>query len=603
MSAVSRTVSIIVGATLTGMVWTGSAWAESWLQIEAKPSLAQAEARARDWAGMFPDVAGFRMATGWYAIALGPFADDQSANDRRQVLRREGLIPRDSYISDGGNYGQQFWPVGASFGGVTPPGTPPATDLPTPPDQGTVQVQDLPQADTPAPEAQPDPQAVTQVETLAESRRREANLTRSERMDIQSALEWEGQYAGAIDGIFGAGTRSSIADWQMKNGFEPTGVLSSAQQMKLMDTVATQRAALGLQPVEEKEAGISIELPLGLVQFARYNPPFVTYAPKDGSGVQVLLISQPGDQARLRGLYDAMQTLEVVPLDGDRSLRGDSFTIEGQNAKVHSYTQATLSKGLIKGFTLVWPVGDDARMSRVLEAMKSSFRPVGTTTLDSTLGQPMSVSRAALMAGIEKRAPIFARSGFYIDAQGHVLTAGAGLSECGRVTVDDHPADLSVDAADAGFAVLTPRDQLSPKQVAKFRPDAPQAGSQIAVAGFSYPEALPAPVLNFGTLTALKGLGGETGQARLEAQTRKGDVGGPVLDGSGAVVGMLLPVPGDDSRVLPKGLTVALQAGAMAPDLAAKGFAPEASGLAIPRAPEELQKLARGMVVQVTCWK
>lgn len=596
MRGISRTVSIVVGASLTGLVWTGSAWAQSWVQIEAKNTLAQAEERARDWAGMFPDVAGFRLGSGWYAIALGPFADDQVADTRRRLLRSEGLIPRDSFVSDGGNFGQQFWPVGAGLGVVTP-AQPEAQPEATP----TPQADASPEAITPAPTPAPTP--AEPVETLAQSRRLEAALTRDARRDIQSALEWTGHYQGAIDGLFGRGTRASIADWQLKNGFEPTGVLSSAQQTQLLDTVAKERAALGLKLVTEEQAGIEIELPLGLVQFARYNAPFVNYAPKDSSGVQVLLISQPGDAAKLRGLYDAMQTLEVVPLSGDRNLRGNAFTIEGQSGTVHSYTQAELSNGQIKGFTLVWPPAKDKEMARVLDAMKASFKPLGTTALDATLGQPMSVTRAALMAGIEKRAPVFSRSGFFIDAEGHVLTAAEGLAQCGRITIEDHPADLSYDAGTKGYAVLTPRDTLAPKDVAQFRTDAPLAGAKIAVAGFSYPEALPAPVLNFGTLSALKGLEGQATQARIEAKTRAGDVGGPVLDGSGAVVGMLLPASGDPNRVLPEGLGVALKAEAMTPDLTANGFTPEPSNFSGQRAAEDLQQMADGMVVQISCWK
>ncbi|OWY09972.1 hypothetical protein B6V74_08165 [Thioclava sp. F42-5] len=655
MRAISRTVSIVVGASLTGMVWTGTAWAEAWVQIEAKSSLAQAEARARDWAGMFPDTTGFRLDSGWYAIALGPFADDAEANARRRVLRREGLIPRDSFVADGNNFRQQFWPVGATLN-TAPQATQPApqadtqsdvrgapmpapidvepldgpdetaqsSDQTTSPDAMASTPDTSAQDTTTAPEAlnsdttaatdapalrdvTPAPQEATPapepVETLAESRRLEAALDPQTKGDIQTALEWEGSYQGAIDGIFGRGTRGSIADWQSKNGYQPTGVLSSTQQAALLDKVASERAALGLQTVTEQEAGIRIELPMGLVKFARYNAPFVNYAPKDDSGVQVLLISQPGDTARLRGLYDAMQTLEIVPTGGERNIRGNSFTIEGANTAVHSYTHAELSNGQIKGFTLVWPAGDDKRMNRVLDAMKRSFTPIGSKTLDATLGQPMSVTRAALMAGIEKRAPVFSRSGFFIDADGHVLTAAEGLDQCGRITIEDHAASLSFDGGAKGYAVLTPQDTLAPREVAKFNPDAPLAGAKVAVAGFSYPEALSAPVLNFGTLSALKGLEGQDNQARIEAQTRAGDVGGPVLDGTGAVVGMLLPASDDANRVLPDNLSVALQSKAMTPGLSDKGFTPKEAGISANRAPEDLQQMADGMVVQISCWK
>ena len=70
----------------------------AWVQIEAQPSLNAAEARARDYAGNLPDVNGFSLGGGWYAVALGPY----TAEDAETVLRgyrREGRIPRDSFIA------------------------------------------------------------------------------------------------------------------------------------------------------------------------------------------------------------------------------------------------------------------------------------------------------------------------------------------------------------------------------------------------------------------------------------------------------------------------------------------------------------------------
>ena len=92
-----------------------------WVQIEAQPTLAEAEARARAYAADLPDVNGFSLGGGWYGIVLGPYA----RNDAEQVLsvyRAEGSIPRDSFIAFTRNFGRQFWPVGASA--LNQPATP-----------------------------------------------------------------------------------------------------------------------------------------------------------------------------------------------------------------------------------------------------------------------------------------------------------------------------------------------------------------------------------------------------------------------------------------------------------------------------------------------
>ncbi|MDP4032738.1 MAG: SPOR domain-containing protein, partial [Pseudorhodobacter sp.] len=97
------------------MFWAGMAAAQqqSWVQVEAQPTLAEAEERAGAYAAAFPDVVGYRLGSRWYGIALGPYSPDEAAQ-RLADLRRENLIPRDSYVSDGTNFREQFWPVGAT---------------------------------------------------------------------------------------------------------------------------------------------------------------------------------------------------------------------------------------------------------------------------------------------------------------------------------------------------------------------------------------------------------------------------------------------------------------------------------------------------------
>lgn len=604
MSGFVRAVLVTAGFGLSLAGMSGAALAETWVQIEAQPSLSGAEERARDWAGTFPDVSGYAMSTGWYAITLGPFATEDAAQGRLRLLLGERLIPRDSYVSDGGNYRQQFWPVGAALGaGTTDTSVPGAgSTVPEIPAEPVVPPVTSPEVTEPVVEAEP-VIVPPPVETLADSQRLEAELTREERQEIQTALQWQGFYTSAIDGAFGRGTRGSIVAWQNTNGHEPTGVLASDQQAALLSAYRTERDAIGFALIEEQEAGIAIELPMGLVEFDHYDAPFVHYREKDGSGVRVLLISQQGDQNSLFGLYDVMQTLEIVPLEGERSRDRNGFQLSGQNDKIHSYTEVKLQGGLIKGFTLVYPPADAQRMARVQAAMQASFRPLGERALDDTLGKPLEVAKSALLAGLDVRRPELARSGFYVDANGSVLTAAAGLEGCERLTVDGQQFDLAYLDKDLGIAVLKPRTALAPSAVAEFRTTPTRAGSEIAVAGYSYPDALSAPVLTFGTLSDTSGLMGETEQARLAAATLPGDVGGPVLDGTGAVIGLLLPRDRDDGKLLPADLSLAMQVGAMVPALAEKGFAPKASARSGTLAPEDLAKLARGLTVQVACWE
>jgi len=208
-------ISLAVGAT-------ASFAQQSWVQVESHPSLRTAQERARSYGLAFNEVAGFVLAGGWYTLALGPYPDPASARTRLRELRAQGVIPRDSYVTDGSAYSDQFWPVGAGVTGIIPPI--PETVIPeTAIPETTTPETALPETATPAPEAVIIPQIiipeiVTIDETPREARASERLLDREGREELQIALQWFGFYTAAIDGSFGRGTRGSMARWQTAQG-------------------------------------------------------------------------------------------------------------------------------------------------------------------------------------------------------------------------------------------------------------------------------------------------------------------------------------------------------------------------------------------------
>lgn len=570
-----------------------AAQGQVWVQIEARPTLAEAEERARAYAGVFPDVAGFAMTTGWYAIALGPYARDE-ADRQLRVLKGEGLIPSDSYIAFGNRFTRQFWPVGGAAAAASQPEPDAAPE--TAPETGAAD-----------PAAAVAPGALLPDETPAEARAAEALLTAEERRELQSALQWDGFYQGAIDGAFGAGTRRSMAAWQGATGYEETGTLTSAQRARLVDHYRAEQAAIGLELLTEDEAGIEVPYPAALVEFDRYEPPFVHFREKDGSGFRLILISEAGDQATLAGLYDLMQTLEIVPVEGARQLGRNSFTIAGEGRDLASHTDVRLSGGLIKGFTLVWKPAEAARAARVVAAMTAGFRPLGDRALDQGLGQPLAVDRADLVSGLEVRHPALSRTGFWLGADGLVVTTAEAVRDCARVTVGDgHEAGVVLDDAASGLAVLKPETPLAPRAHAWISVDPLRTGADVAVPGFPYEDRLDTPVVTFGTVADTRGLDGEAGRARLSLAARPGDAGGAVLDGRGQVVGMVLPQDAGGGRVLPDDVALALDAPALAGVLAAAGLLPASEATAAPSgqlAPEDITLLGRDLAVIVSCWR
>lgn len=607
--------------------WAGLARAQSaedvvWVQIEAQPSLAEATDRARAYETLLDDVNGFSLGGGWYGIAVGPYR----RADAELVLRsyvRDGLVPRDSFIQQSDRFRQQFWPVGANVleTGVidAPAGVETGDETETASQTTTPEVTTTPLDPTTPAEAEAEGEGETEVaeaepetaaapeppepdETPAEARRTERALTAQERKDLQIALQWAGFYDAAIDGAFGRGTRASMGAWQAANGYDQTGVLTTRQRAALIAQYNAVLDGLGLQMVRDEKAGIEIMMPTAEVEFARYEPPFAHYDTSGNLGARVLLISQSGNQDTLYGLYDIMQTLEIVPLDGPRERKRNSFELIGENGSIISQTQVSLENGEIKGFTLIWPAGDEDRRRRVLAEMSKSLTRL-PNVLDAAAGNS-DAQAIDLVAGLQIRQPKIARSGFFIDDNGSVVTTSEVVASCSRVTLDAD-TDATVVATDEarGLALLKPESRLAPLAVAEFGNAAPRLQSEISVAGYSYEGVLSAATLTFGALSDLKGLNGDATLKRLSVKAQPGDAGGPVFDERGHVVGMLLPRT-DGDRKLPEDVSFALDGGVILKAAESAGLGGQmAQGAAGPIAPRDLTLRAQGMTVLVSCWE
>lgn len=561
----------------------------AWVQIEAQRTLTGAQDAARGYAASGVDnVTGFSLSSGWYGVAVGPYAEaDAEAQLRR--LRATGLVPDDSYVVDGDQFRTQFWPVG-----VTTPTTPVA-----------------PAPDTTAPSTEPAGVATAPVidpiqapdETLREAQASEQALDRSQKEMLQTALQWAGFYNAAIDGAFGRGTRNSMSAWQESKNHEPTGVLTTAQRAELLNDYNSILDGMGLQLVRDDATGIEIQVPTGVVQFAEYEPPFARFDASGDLAAQVLLISQPGDQTRMFGLYEILQTLAIVPTEGERNRRDRSFTIEGVDENIHSYTSVVLDDGQIKGFTLVWPADDDERRRRVLNEMQSSFATIDGV-LDPAISHPDEDQAIDLIAGLAVRKPIRDRSGFYINDTGEVLTSVEAIAECTSITLGlEHTATVVHQDDTLGLAVLRPTNRLAPPAIAEFQTGVPRLNAEVAVAGFPYGGVLTSPALTFGQLADIRGLNGEEEVKRLSIFAQPGDVGGPVYDNGGAVLGMLLPKSQTNGQTLPPEVSFSVDADQIVTSLTNAGLDVQTTASVAYMTPEVLTLMAADMAVLVSCWE
>ncbi len=568
-------------------LFCGSASAQdTYIQIETHPDLATAEARTEIFAETLDDVRGLQIGSRWYAIALGPY-DSETARFRLDALKELGIIPADSYLAGQDAYSRQFYPID-NIGFLTP----------------AVTLDDRDGGLVSDPLAETEPSLPTNPgENRRQALQSELQLSRDQKLDLQRALRYFGYYRGSVDAVFGSGTRRAMAAWQDSNGYEPTNVLTSQQREEITSEYQAALASLGLRTFRDQTAGIEIELPGALVSFDRYEPPFAHYRAIDDSGVTIILVSQTGDEVTLRALYDVLHTLEAVPPDSNSRLTSRQITISGVGRHGRTSVFATVVEGNVKGFVLIWPIDDDALYETVLEAMHESFTPISGSVLADALDSGFPERPIDLVNGIEIRQPRDSHSGFYIDGNATVLTTDKAVNGCERVTLDGiHDAEIVSRDESTGLALLIPKKPLVPLGYARLKIGVPTPRSRVAVSGYSFSGRLGAPTLTYGILADLQGLQGEETVRRLELAANPGDAGGPILDATGSLLGLLLSNDTASSKQLPPDVRFAASTTAITGFLQDNGYEIERSEHLSDISAVAMVNLAADITVLVSCW-
>jgi S1-C subfamily serine protease len=535
-----------------------------WIQIEAQPSLLEAETRARIYAQEFPDTQAHSIGSGWYAITLGPLPEDE-ADLRMSQLRARAAIPRDSFLATGANYRQRIYPIGPAPAAVTAAQTFEAEVI----QEEATQVSVVETAESAAPEqASPEQSITVPDETLSEARESEGLLSPDEKMDLQRYLQWAGYYNSTIDASFGRGTRRSMAAWQTDNGHEDTGVLTTAQREKLRAQYFAIFAGLGLETHRDLEAGISIDLPKEVVAFDAYAAPLAHFKAQDASSpAQIFLISAAGNRGDLAAIYGVLPTLSIVPMNIEKSLNKDRFVITGAGTSTLAFITASHKGGEIKGFGLIWPNQNEEKFDRLVAHMRKSFETF-PGTLDPSLSVAINDSETEF--GVAIRKPAFVKSAVFVSDQGHAMTDTSNLENCSALTIGGTYDAEIIARSETGAGLLSPKSEFNPISYAKLG-DAVRKGDKTFLSSYPYGGRLGLASVTQATVMETTDLSGNAEKFRLDFLAEPGDLGGAVLDQSGNLTGILVSRD-DTGRILPNNVNFAAATDALASMMQSAGL-------------------------------
>lgn len=559
-----------------------------WIQIEAQPSLLEAETRARIYAQEFPDTQAHSIGSGWYAITLGPLPEDQ-ADLRMSQLRARAAIPRDSFLATGANYRQRIYPISPAPAAVIPEQTAEAEVV----QEEATQVSVVEAAESVTPEQSisvPD-------ETLSEARASEGLLSREEKMDLQRYLQWAGYYNSTIDASFGRGTRRSMAAWQTDNGHEDTGVLTTAQREQLRAQYFAIFDGLGLETYRDLEAGISIDLPKEVVAFDAYAAPLAHLKSQDASSpAHIFLISAAGNRGDLTAIFDVLPTLAIVPMDIEKSLNNDRFVITGAGSTTRAFITATHKGGEIKGFGLIWPNQNEEQFDRLVAHMRKSFDTF-SGSLDPSLS--VAINDPETEFGVAIRKPAFVKSAVFVSDQGHAMTDTSDLEQCSVLTIGGTYDAEIIARSETGAGLLSPKSDFNPISYAKLG-NAVRKGDKTFLSSYPYGGRLGLASVTEATVAETTDLSGNAEKFRLDLLAEPGDFGGAVLDQSGNLTGILVRQD-DTGRVLPNNVNFAAATNALVSMMQSAGL--RLSSGATQRLDDvALIASAQNILTPIECW-
>ena len=202
-------------------------------------------------------------------------------------------------------------------------------------------------------------------------------------------------------------------------------------------------------------------------------------------------------------------------------------------------------------------------------------------------------------------------TGFFV-ADWHILTNYHVVKECKskpKVKYADYRAeDASLAAADEINDLALLKTAMRNLGVATFRL-LPKVGEQVASFGFPYGQQMSTSG-NFtvGHVTSIVGVGDNTGQFQISAPLQPGNSGGPLLDGSGRVLGVSQLVFGTlkmaerQGGAVPQNVNFAIAAAVAVNFLNVKGVNPKIDLSPTEKLePEVLAEAAKRFTVQVYC--
>jgi len=258
-------------------------------------------------------------------------------------------------------------------------------------------------------------------------------LPEADRIAMQDALIWTGDYKSIADGKFGRGTKEAITAFATRYKFPADGTLDAKARTALFASGKQAKDAAQFTPKVDEKTGIHIGLPLKLLGKPTPSANGQRYASPDNA-FSILLTLKPATDTALQENFDAM----TKDLPGGKVtyklLKPDFFVVAGEQGKSAFYTRMAKGeqggKPTLAAMTVNYPLDAKAKYEPLLIAIANSFAPfaAGSASPAPQAGTPSALpgtpgaNPAAALASPPPPERSLAATGIAV-APGYLLTS------------------------------------------------------------------------------------------------------------------------------------------------------------------------------------
>lgn len=343
-------------------------------------------------------------------------------------------------------------------------------------------------------------------------------IPRGERLKLQAALLWSGDYTGAVNGD---PMLTAIKNFQKRIKAKVTGELTSAERSTLLAAAHDHEQEFGWSVVVDPATGIRIGLPTKMVPQAREAAHGTRWSSRHGE-IQVETFRFADPDLKLSALFEKEKKEPAARRVEYSVLHDDNFFVSGLQGLKKFSVRAQMHNGEIRGFTMLFDQAMEGIVAPVMVAMASAFSPFP--------------QHSAPFAALAK--PVEYGNGLVVSRQGHIVTDARLTNNCQvLVVVGLGDADRIAEDNDKGLALLR---VYGPRKFAplSFAEDAAKAGQKpidITLVGIPDPKEQDGS----GKLTEIKARLADGNAIELHQPIpMAGFSGAAALDGQGLFLGM-----------------------------------------------------------------